>query len=103
MKPLNNELILSCQRSLVGSIPYKLRGLTVKLENNTFYWKGYFDGEPTEEEKEILNIACAEVIADFPIIEVVEEEYIKSYVSFKNGNVAILVFPKMRTRINLQE
>ncbi|MBM7602600.1 hypothetical protein JOC75_000570 [Metabacillus crassostreae] len=76
MKPPNNELILSCQRSLLGSIPYKLRGLKVKVENNTFYWKGYFDGEPTEEEKEILSIACTEVIADFPIIEEVVEEYI---------------------------
>ncbi|MEH7482627.1 hypothetical protein V7157_16530 [Neobacillus drentensis] len=76
MKSTNNELILSCQRALLGAIPYKLRGLTVKLENKTLYWKGYFDGEPTEEEKEILSVVCAEVIADFPIIKVVEEEYI---------------------------
>ena len=47
MKPTNNELILSCQSSLLGAIPYKLRGLTVKLENETLYWKGHFDGEPT--------------------------------------------------------
>jgi hypothetical protein len=33
MKPTKNELILSCQRALLGAIPYKLRGLTVKLEN----------------------------------------------------------------------
>jgi hypothetical protein len=76
MKPTNNELILSCQRSLLGSIPYKLRGLTVKLENETLYWKGYFDGEPTDEEKEILSVACTEVIADFPIIKIVKEEYL---------------------------
>ncbi|NHM32445.1 hypothetical protein [Neobacillus terrae] len=76
MKPTNNELILSCQKSLLGAIPFKLRGLTVKLENRTFYWKGYFDGEPTEEEIEILSIACVEVIADFPIIKDFEEEYI---------------------------
>lgn len=76
MKPTKNELILSCQKSLLGVIPYKLRGLTVKLENETLYWKGNFDGEPTEEEKEILSVVCTEVIADFPIINEVNEEYL---------------------------
>lgn len=58
MVPTINDLVLSCHLSLLGAIPYKLRGLTVKLENETLYWKGYFDGEPTEEEKEILSVAC---------------------------------------------
>ena len=40
------------------------------------YWKGYFDGEPTEEEKEILSVACTEVIADFPTIMYAKEEYL---------------------------
>lgn len=76
MVPTIKELIISCHYSLLGAIPKKLRGLTVKLENETLYWKGYFDGEPTEEEKEILSVACTEVIADFPIIKVVKEEYL---------------------------
>ncbi|KGR89392.1 MULTISPECIES: hypothetical protein [Ureibacillus] len=76
MVPTLNELIISSHYSLLGSIPNKLRGLTVKLENETLYWKCYFDGEPTEEEKEILNVACTEVIADFPIIKDVKEEYL---------------------------
>jgi hypothetical protein len=71
-----NDLIISCHYSLLGAIPNKLRGLTVALENETLYWKGYFDGEPTVEEKEILSIACTEVVADFPIIRVVKEEYL---------------------------
>ncbi len=48
----------------------------MKLENETMYWRGYFNEEPTEEEKEILSVACAEVIADFPIIKTVNEEYL---------------------------
>jgi hypothetical protein len=76
MVPTRNDLIISCHYSLLGAIPNKLRGLTVKLENETLYWKAYFDREPTEEEKEILRIACSEVIADFPIIKVAKEEYL---------------------------
>ncbi|KOS66282.1 hypothetical protein AEA09_18875 [Lysinibacillus contaminans] len=75
MVPTMNDLIISSHYSLLGAIPNKLRGLTVKLENETLYWKGYFDGEPTEEEKEILSVACTEVIADFPTIKDVKEEY----------------------------
>lgn len=74
--PTKNDLILSCHNSLIGAIPNSLRGLTVKLENRTLFWKGYFEDEPTEEEKEILSIACTEVIADFSIINNVKEEYI---------------------------
>ncbi|PHE52844.1 hypothetical protein COF52_28435 [Bacillus pseudomycoides] len=68
MIPTINDLIIICHYSLLGAIPNNLRGLTVKLENKTLYWKGYFDGEPTEEEIEILSVACTEVIANFPII-----------------------------------
>jgi hypothetical protein len=76
MDPGINDLIISCHSSLLGAIPNKLRRLTVKIEHDTLYWKAYFDGDPTEEENEILSIACTEVIADFPIIKVVKAEYI---------------------------
>ncbi len=72
-----NKLIMSCHYNLIGAIPKNLRGLTVKLENGTLYWRGYFDGEPTEDEKEVLSVACTEVIADFfDIINDAEEEYL---------------------------
>ncbi|RZT21624.1 hypothetical protein [Fictibacillus sp. BK138] len=71
-----NNLIISCHRSLLGAIPHNLRGLTVMFENETLHWIGYFDGEPSEEEKRLLTLACTEVIADFPIIKGVNEEYL---------------------------
>jgi hypothetical protein len=72
----NSSLILSLHRALHGAIPVNLRGLKVKINGDTLFWIGYFDGEPTEEEKEILSVACTEVIADFPNIDSVKEEYI---------------------------
>lgn len=46
-----NNLIISCHYALLGAMPNKLRGPAVKLENETLKWKGYFDGEPTDDEK----------------------------------------------------
>ncbi|MED4531380.1 hypothetical protein [Metabacillus fastidiosus] len=83
MYPTVNKLIISCHYALLGVISNKLRGLTVKLDSRTLYWRGYFDGEPTEEEKERLSIACTEVIADFSIIEDVHEEYLNYPYPFK--------------------
>lgn len=71
-----NKLIVSCHRALIGAIPTKLRGLTVKLEDSKLYWKGYLDGEPTEEEQDAVSTACTEVLADFPFISSLEEEYL---------------------------
>ncbi|WP_240377723.1 hypothetical protein [Bacillus piscicola] len=76
MVPTLNDLIISCHHALLGAIPNKLRGLTIKLEDETLFWKGYFDGEPNDNEKEILSAACTEVIADFPIIMNCKEECI---------------------------
>lgn len=70
-----NHLILSSHKALLGAIPSKLRGLTIKFENETLYWRCYFDEEPTEEEKEVLSIANTEVLADFPMMRFTEEEY----------------------------
>jgi hypothetical protein len=76
MVPTINDLIISCHHALLGAVPNKLRGLTIKLENDTLYWRGYFDGESNNDEKEILSKACTEVIADFPIIMNCKEEYL---------------------------
>jgi hypothetical protein len=92
MVPTINDLIISYHSSLLGAIPNKLRGLTVKIENETLYWKAYFDGEPTEEEKEILSIACTEVIANFPIIKVVKEEYINHKLPLKKEMMEFWAF-----------
>ncbi|MFD1356862.1 hypothetical protein ACFQ4X_03035 [Fictibacillus halophilus] len=71
-----DDLIISCHYSLLGAIPQKLRGLTVMLDNETLYWTGYFNGEPSEAEKELLSMACTEVVANFPMIKGVKEEYL---------------------------
>ena len=73
---VTSELLLSLHRALFGAIPKNLKGLKVKLINDMLIWQAFFDTAPTEEEKEVLSVACTEVIADFPNINKVEEEYL---------------------------
>ncbi|GAA0338175.1 hypothetical protein GCM10008967_30570 [Bacillus carboniphilus] len=81
---MNSSLLLSLHRALFSAIPKKLKGLRVKEINNLLIWQAFFDTEPTEEEKEVLSVACTEVIADFPNINKVEEEYLCHPAPLKN-------------------
>ncbi|PIC56459.1 hypothetical protein CSV80_14515 [Sporosarcina sp. P12(2017)] len=74
---MENLLVLSVHRALFCAIPRNLKGLRVLIdEENELIWQAFFDTEPTEEEKEVLSVACTEVLADFPGIDVVEEEFL---------------------------
>ncbi|MFA9560488.1 hypothetical protein ACERII_24620 [Evansella sp. AB-rgal1] len=74
---VNTLLILSSHRALHGAIPKNLKGLKSKIVNKShLQWICYFDQEPTEEEKDRLSDACTEVIADFPLISSVDEQYL---------------------------
>lgn len=95
-----NDLIISCHYSLLGAIPQKLRGLTVKLDNKILYWTGYFNGEPSEEEKELLSLACTEVVADFPTIKEVKEEYLNHSYPLKMEMLQFWAFLRWENDMN---
>ncbi len=82
---MNSPLLFSLHRALLGAIPRNLKGLRVKESSNLLIWQAFFDTVPTEEEKEVLSVACTEVIADFPIINTVKEEYIYHPAPLKNS------------------
>jgi hypothetical protein len=75
-------ILLSCQRALLGIVFSKIRAITIDYDNSLFHWRVYFDGEPDENEKETLSVACTEILADLPcdVIEsptfTFKEEYI---------------------------
>ncbi|WP_273127799.1 hypothetical protein [Bacillus weihaiensis] len=73
---MKSSLLFSLHRALFGAIPKNLKGLRVKVTNDLLIWQAFFDPQPTEEEKEVLSVACTEVIADLPNIIKVEEEYL---------------------------
>ncbi|PIC87160.1 hypothetical protein CSV72_04070 [Sporosarcina sp. P20a] len=74
---MDNSLALSIHRALFCAIPKNLKGLRVVIEeNNKLIWQAFFDAKPTEEEKEVLSIASTEVLADYPDIHTIEEEFL---------------------------
>lgn len=54
----------------------KLRGIYALWKGNTASISFYFNGEITDEERELASDACAEIIANFPD-SLLEENYIR--------------------------
>ena len=84
---MTSSLLFSLHRALFGAIPKNLKGLRVKITNNLLIWQAFFETDPTEDEKEVLSVACTEVIADFPNINQVEEEYLYHPAPLKNTSM----------------
>lgn len=64
---LRQRVMLSTNRALLDSITPHLRGVTIDFDENSFVMRGYFDTGATDDEKEMLDAAMTEIIADlFP-------------------------------------
>ena len=73
---LSIEIRLSAQRALLSHVPVSLRAVSVDANSRKIYYRCIFDGEPTEDEWELLSVAATEMIADFPEPYTIEEEYL---------------------------
>ena len=62
----DNKLILSSIRALQGEITSSLRSVSVELQEKKVFWQCLFDSDATEDDFELMSVACAEVIADYP-------------------------------------
>ena len=62
----DNKLILSSIRALQGEITSLLRSVSVELREKKIIWQCLFDSDATEEDFELMSLACTEVIADYP-------------------------------------
>ena len=62
---LSIRLRLSAQRALLGAIPASLRAVTIGWKRTEIMMHCIFDGEISDDDRELLNIAATEIIADF--------------------------------------
>lgn len=69
------SLLLSAVRALQGNVTPPLRSASVEWKANTIVWKCVFDTTATADDYELMSIAAAEIIADFPEAEL-EEIYL---------------------------
>ncbi|RYY87039.1 MAG: hypothetical protein EOO15_13015 [Chitinophagaceae bacterium] len=63
------SLLLSAQRALLGAVTQHLRAVTIGYDEKGCTLRGYFDAGASDEEKELLDVAMTEMVADFPNIE----------------------------------
>jgi hypothetical protein len=73
LKEEDIHLILSGTRALIGEITPSLRSVSLEERNTTIFWKCVFDTNATEDDFELLSAAAAQVIADFPNVNGLEE------------------------------
>lgn len=73
--PKDISLTLSAVRALLGNVTSPLRSASVEWKENTIIWKCVFDTTATADDYELMSIAAAEIISDFPDAEL-EEIYL---------------------------
>lgn len=88
------DLLLSAQRALLGAVPCNLRAVSVELRGSVLLFRAVFGREPTEEERELLSVACTEIIADFPQVMQAKEEFLVVSPPAKPEHLAELVFSR---------
>ena len=65
----NPPLRLSAQRALLGAIGPGVLGISVALEGGRLAFDGFVAADATEEEREALDLAASEMLADFPEVK----------------------------------
>jgi len=62
------KIIVSANRALWGAVTRHLRGVTIDYNPNKIILRAYFDSGATEDDKELIDDALGEILADFPDI-----------------------------------
>jgi hypothetical protein len=86
------RLRLSAQRALWGNVPPTLRSVSLEQRGNTIHFRAVFTSAATEDDRELLAVVAAEVIADFSAPTTIEEEFIDLDPPAKPPRFKYLVF-----------
>ena len=71
---INVKLRLSIQRALLGVVTRNLRLVTCDWDEKMLTVRFVFDGEPTEWQRELCEVATTEVVADFRVHHITTEK-----------------------------
>jgi hypothetical protein len=75
MKMVDADIRLSALRALLGNIPNSLRAFSAEISDSVVRLRSIFDESSTDADIELLSIAGAEIIADYPETYVLEEDF----------------------------
>jgi hypothetical protein len=85
-------LRLSAQRALLGNIPANLRSASIEYRGTEIACRFIFYAAPSDDDKELLSCAAAEIISDFPDFYTVSEEYLAIPSPLKITHLGHIVF-----------
>jgi hypothetical protein len=71
------RLLLSVQRALLGAIGESVQAICVDWDERRIMMTAFSAGELTDDEREALEVAATEVVADFPVGAVVDVEVVE--------------------------
>jgi len=61
---LKTKILYSATRAMCGAVTLNLRGVTVDYNKECLTLRAYFDKNANEEDKELIDFALAEMMAD---------------------------------------
>jgi hypothetical protein len=85
-------VLLSAQRALLSHVPPSLRAVSVDFDEHRIYLRCIFDGEPTEEDLELMSFSATEIIASFAAPYTVDEQYLTVNFPHEMDHLAYLVY-----------
>jgi hypothetical protein len=68
------SLKLSVQRALLGNVSPNLRAVCADIKSHEIFANFYYNGEISEEDREMYNSAVDQILADFFYMEVEGKE-----------------------------
>ena len=66
-EPLYADVMLALQKGLLGEVTPSLRSVDVRFVQSGLHCRAYFDGEPSEEEREGMSRLETQLYADMPV------------------------------------
>lgn len=67
------NLLLGSQTALLGAVTRNLRAVTCDFDEKMITMRFIFDGEPTEWQRELCEVATTEVVAGFRVHHITTE------------------------------
>ncbi len=89
---VQTNLRLSAQRALLGAVPTSLRAFSVDILGSTIRARSIFDSAGTPEHREMLSVACAEIISDFAAPFTMQDEHLDVPFGSSMQHLAHLIF-----------
>ena len=93
-------LRLSAQRALTGNVPTSLRAASLEMRDTTIFFQAVFEPGASDDDRELLSVAGAEIIADFAAPTTLNQEFLELAPPAEPPHLRHLVFLRWEPSFN---